>query len=141
LARKGTVDEVKLKYGKIMLITTGSVSDKGKNKKILNGWYSSRAEIIFKEQYKKVLKNFSYDSEPILVIRKMNKRWGSYLKEKKIFLNSVLIQAPKECIDYVITHELCHMKYKKHDKSFYDLLKSKINNWEEVKEKLELRFL
>jgi len=33
------------------------------------------------------------------------------------------------------------MKYKNHNKKFYDLLKSKIKNWEEVKEKLELRFL
>lgn len=96
---------------------------------------------IFDDQYKKVLEKFSYDFEPSLVIRKMNKRWGSFLKGKKIFLNPLLIQAPKECIDYVITHELCHMKYKNHDKRFYELLKSKIKNWEEVKEKLELRFL
>ena len=141
LARKGKIDEVNLKYGKIMLTTIDSADDRNKNKKMLNSWYSDRAEIIFKEQYKKVLKNFSYDSEPSLLIRKINKRWGSYLKEKKIFLNPLLIQAPRECIDYVITHELCHVKYKNHDKKFYGLLKSKMKNWEAVKDKLELRFI
>ena len=40
-----------------------------------------------------------------------------------------------------ITHELCHVKYKNHDKKFYDLLKSKMKNWEAVKDKLELRFI
>ena len=138
---KGNVEGVKLKFGKIQVITMGEVSDKDNNKRLLNDWYADRSLKIFDDRYKKVLEKFSYDFQPSLVIRKMNKRWGSYLKGKKIFLNSLLIQAPKECIDYVITHELCHMKYKNHDKRFYELLKSKIKNWEEVKERLELRFL
>lgn len=141
LVRKGKIDEVKLKFGQIMLSTSGLVGDKKRNKKILDEWYSKRSLIIFNNQYKKVFSKFNYDFEPSLVIRKMNKRWGSFLKEKKIFLNPLLIQAPKECIDYVITHELCHVKYKNHSKKFYELLKSKINNWEEVKERLELRFI
>ena len=37
--------------------------------------------------------------------------------------------------DYVITHELCHMKYKNHDKQFFKLLNSKYPKWEKVKEK------
>lgn len=71
----------------------------------------------------------------------MSKRWGSFLNNKKIILNPKLIQASKECIDYVITHELCHMKYRNHDTKFYKALKNKISNWGEIKEKLELRFL
>lgn len=141
LVRKGKIDEVKLKFGQIMLTTSGLVGDKKRNKKILDEWYLKRSSLIFNSQYKKVFSKFNYDFEPNLVIRKMNKRWGSFLKDKKIFLNPLLIQAPKECIDYVITHELCHMKYKNHDKRFYKLLKSKIKNWEEIKEKLEMRFI
>jgi len=141
LVRKAKENSVKLKYGRIELKTTKDKSNKDFNKKLLQKWYNERANIIFANQYKKVLNNFEYSFEPNLITRKMNKRWGSYLSDKKLILNPVLIQAPKECIDYVITHELCHMKYKNHNKKFYDLLKSKIKNWEEVKEKLELRFL
>ncbi|MFH1822304.1 MAG: M48 family metallopeptidase [Patescibacteria group bacterium] len=43
-------------------------------------------------------------------------------------------------MDYVIAHELCHIKHKNHDAKFYKLLKSKITNWEEIKDKLEMRF-
>ena len=107
----------------------------------MQDWYLERINKIFKDEYKKVLKSFDYDFEPRLITRKMNKRWGSFLSNKKIILNPKLIQASKECIDYVITHELCHMKYKNHNTKFYRTLKSKIPNWEEVKEKLELRFL
>ena len=139
--KKGGEDNVKLKFGRILLRTTRKTDNKKYNKKLLKNWYTERAFKIFEDQYKKVLKNFDYGFEPKLIIRKMNKRWGSFLNHKKIILNSVLIQAPKECIDYVIIHELCHMKHKNHDKKFYDLLKSKIKNWEEIKEKLELRFL
>lgn len=141
LIKKGKKNGIKLKYGKIELITAKNKDNKKHNKKLLQKWYNERANIIFANQYKKVLNNFEYSFKPRLITRKMNKRWGSFLSNKKLILNPVLIQAPKECIDYVITHELCHMKYKNHSKKFYDLLKSKIKNWEEVKEKLELRFL
>jgi len=141
MVKKGKTDEVKLKYGQLILSTTHNVSDKKHNKKVLNKWYTERIKKVFDEEYQKVLKIFNYDFEPQLITREMNKRWGSFLSNKKIILNPKLIQAPKEYIDYVITHELCHMKYKNHDSKFYQALKAKISNWEEIKEKLELRFI
>jgi predicted metal-dependent hydrolase len=56
----------------------------------------------------------------------------------RLILDPLLIQAPKEAIDYVITHELCHMKYKNHDANFYQLLETKFPGWRRTKEKLEL---
>jgi len=141
VVEKGKEDKVKLKYGRLLLSTTKNITNKKHNKKILQSWYSERIVKIFKDEYKKVLKTFNYDFEPKLITRKMSKRWGSFLGNKKIILNPKLIQASKECIDYVITHEFCHMIYKKHNAKFYKALKNKIPNWEEIKEKLELRFL
>lgn len=137
--KKAKEDNISLKYGKLLLLTTEDTCNKRYNKKLLESWYLKRTEEVFNKEYRKVLKDFDYDFEPKLSIRKMSRRWGSFLSSKKIILNPKLIQASKECIDYVITHELCHMKYKNHDKRFYNLLKSKIDNWEEIKEKLELR--
>ena len=68
----------------------------------------------------------------------MPKRWGSFVKGDRVVLNPLLIHAPKEAIDYVMTHELCHMKYKNHDAKFYKLLGEKFPNWKKTKEKLEL---
>ena len=68
----------------------------------------------------------------------MRRRWGSILKQKKVLLNPKLIHASKDCIDYVITHELCHRKYKNHDKRFYKYLQEKYPRWEKVKDKLEI---
>ena len=68
----------------------------------------------------------------------MKKRWGSFLNKNKILLNPKLIHVSKECIDYVIVHELCHLAHKNHDKKFFDLLNKKYPKWERVKEKLEM---
>ncbi len=59
----------------------------------------------------------------------MPKRWGSCINQGNIILNSELIAAPKYCIDYVITHELYHLKERNHSKTFYKLLTSVMKDW------------
>ncbi len=87
-----------------------------------------------------MLKKFNYDFAPELSLRKMQKRWGSFLTKKKVLLNPELIKASKECIDYVIIHELCHMKHQDHSAAYYRFLSSKYPNWKGIKDQLELRF-
>jgi len=94
--------------------------------------------IIFQERFKEMLTRFGYKNIPILSIREMKKRWGSFLNKDKIFLNPKLIHTSKDCIDYVIVHELCHLKYKNHNTKFWQLMGDKYPKWEKVKEKLEL---
>ncbi len=141
LVRASKKSEVKLEKGKITIFTTASTQDKNANKKLLNDWFEKRIKTIFSSRLNEMLKKFDYDFVPTLITRKMPKRWGSYLGKNKIALNPLLIRASKDCLDYVIVHELCHMKYKNHNKEFFKLQESIISNWKEVKEKLELRFL
>jgi predicted metal-dependent hydrolase len=140
LVKEGS-ETVCFSKGKINITTIQGVSNQKYNKKILESWYKERTEILFQKRYKIVLAQFNYDFTPELITRKMNKRWGSFLSKKKIILNPDLIKSSKECIDYVITHELCHMKYKNHNKIFYKLLESKIPRWKQIKEELELRMI
>jgi predicted metal-dependent hydrolase len=134
-------DAVRIEKGRIRIETTQKVDNVKHNKKMIESWYEDRAETVFQERYKLIIKKFDYDFIPVLAIRQMEKRWGSFLVKKKILLNPELIKASKECIDYVITHELCHMKYQNHGAAYYRFLSSKCPNWEELKERLELRFL
>jgi predicted metal-dependent hydrolase len=55
----------------------------------------------------------------------------------KLILNRILIRASVESIDYVITHELCHMRHNHHGGSFFDLLDRVMPDWEKRKHKLE----
>jgi predicted metal-dependent hydrolase len=138
LIRSGNEDSVSLTKGKLTITTVKGTDDGARNKYLLEKWYKGRREIIFAERYNEMLAKFEYSFVLQLTIRSMPKRWGSYIKGERIILNPLLIQAPKEAIDYVITHELCHMKYKNHDAKFYALLETKFPNWQKTKEKLEL---
>lgn len=75
--------------------------------------------------------------EPRLVLRNMPKRWGSAHRDGRIFLNPELVRTPSICIDYVIAHEICHLKHPGHDRAFYAELKTLCPNWRETKQRLE----
>ena len=53
-----------------------------------------------------------------------------------ILLNIDLIVAPLPCIEYVVTHELCHLKIHNHSGEFYRLLKAIMPDWEQRRERL-----
>lgn len=67
----------------------------------------------------------------------MNNRWGSCTNSRKIILNTELIKAPRPCIEYVITHELCHLVHREHNKLFLELLYNEMPDWQKWKNKLE----
>lgn len=110
------------------------------NKNILNKFMYEKAQVVFYKELINCLATFKDIKTPILKIRQLNKRWGSYLNNT-ITLNPALIMVDKKSIRYVITHELCHYYYKDHSKDFYALLTSKIPNWQEIKHNMELKIL
>ena len=70
------------------------------------------------------------------LIRKMVNRWGSCTAEGNILLNIDLIVAPIMCIEYVVVHELCHLREHNHSSNFYRLLKAMMPDWERRRERL-----
>ena len=106
---------------------------------LLQTWYRQRANIKFQEYAKPIIEKFSvYGVKPQSIsIKKMDKRWGYCTTEGNITLNPRLICAPRCCIEYVITHELCHLIYRNHTKEFYALLSKEMPHWEKYKNKLE----
>ena len=70
-------------------------------------------------------------------IKNFKSRWGSCDVNKNISLNYKLIMLPKDTIDYVIIHELCHTKYFNHQKNFHILLTKLSNNEKQHKKTLK----
>ncbi len=108
-------------------------------KKRLNVWYKDKALSIFNELLEEVFPKFKrYKiARPPLTIRTMTSRWGSCTPLGRIILNIDLIKTPKGCIEYVITHELCHLVYHHHGKPFQELLDKMMPDRRKWKEKLE----
>jgi predicted metal-dependent hydrolase len=75
--------------------------------------------------------------EPKLRIRTMPKRWGSAQPDGTICLNPELIRAPSACVDYVITHEICHLRHPDHGPRFRTLLHQLCADWHNLKQRLE----
>ena len=75
---------------------------------------------------------------PILRIRNMDTRWGSCLPGKGVItLNKRLLEAPRNCIEYVVLHEFCHFIHPNHSKHFYDFLSMLMPDWKERKRILD----
>jgi predicted metal-dependent hydrolase len=114
-------------------------SSKSKAKDLMNDWYRVHAKIKFAEIAEPIIQRFQrYNVEPtVIYIQEMNNRWGSCTNSRKIILNTELIKAARPCIEYVITHELCHLIHRNHTKAFYELLSVEMPDWERWKNKLE----
>ncbi len=136
---KGTGNSVKLSRG-FFYVTCQKEPTLDSVKKFLNQWYYEKAQLQFSESMERCWQKFNNlgIGKPKITIKRMQKRWGSLSDKGTITLNTDLIKAPKECIDYVVTHELCHLKYHNHSSEFYKLLDSVIPRWEKIKHKLEL---
>ncbi len=74
-----------------------------------------------------------------LIVRHLRQRWGSMSPSGRLLLNRRLIEAPMDAIDYVITHELCHVAVPHHGPEFFEILNRVLPDWRERKQKLELR--
>lgn len=117
-------------------------------KLILELGFKERAQVIFQQRliicHLKFMKIINCHL-PTLKIRKMTSRWGSMsynslgiYSANKMTLNSTLIHYPVDIIDYIIFHELCHIKHHNHSKRFYNLLEKVMPDWKE--KKVQLRY-
>ena len=113
--------------------------DPERTRNLVEKWYREKAEEHFKKSFDQCFKKFEKYGvkKPVLKIRKMKTRWGSNSAKGNVTLNLELIKKPKECIDYVAIHELCHINHKNHGKEFYKLLSKMMPEWEKIKLKLE----
>jgi hypothetical protein len=139
---EGTANDVKLTRGFFEITCKNEIKPE-KVKQLLDYWYRAKSE----EKYNKYMEEWwpYFDKQgftrPDLKIRKMKTRWGSLSKKGNVTLNIELIKAPKECIKYVIVHELCHLQYHNHGSDFYSLLEKLMPDWKKRKQKLEMAML
>ena len=136
---KADANQVKMTRGRIVLEIDGEILP-GRVAGYLEDWYRTRARQYFQECLERCAQDFMQKGYelPRLQIKKMRTRWGSLSQNGTLTLNLSLMRAPRECIEYVITHELCHLIYDDHSAGFYRYLERHMPDWERRKRKLEL---
>lgn len=109
-----------------------------RNLNMLNKWYNDEIIRIFDERFVFVFNHYRENiKSPILKIRKMKTRWGVYNRgNHTITLNSRLIEFDIEKIDYVIVHELSHIKHFNHSKAFWSLVEKYCPNYKKIRKEM-----
>ena len=104
-------------------------------KKIMEKWYFENAKKLFLQFMEKWLEILDENVEKV-AIKPMKTRWGScnYVK-RYINLNTELIKRTPFEIEYVILHELTHLKYPNHGRGFYNYIERYMPNYK-VAEKM-----
>lgn len=117
------------------LINTGGLNEEEQKNSLKKYYISSLKRIIderikvYEQQLRLTPKEFKIDES--------KSRWGSCSSERKLTFNYRLAMAPIECIDYVVVHELCHLKHMNHDRSFWRLVGSILPDYKERQEYLK----
>ena len=107
--------------------------------KLVSKWYANQARRYLHERFDRHSSVLGMEKIKVqgLIVRKLEKRWGSCTRNKNIVLNRDLIKVPVHCIDYVMLHEICHLKFLNHGKRFWTTLSKYCPDWQKRKRRLE----
>jgi predicted metal-dependent hydrolase len=103
-------------------------------------WYREHAKTILTEVVARALRRghwLDLATPPAVTVRRMWKRWGSTTPAGRVYFNVDLVKAPLGCIEYVVVHELVHLKQPNHGPAFWRMLGRCLPDWKRWKETLE----
>ncbi len=104
----------------------------------VRGWYKVKARDYFIRKIDEAATRLPWvDQAPQLRLLDMTKQWGSCSPGGQIILNPHLIKAPCACIEYVVLHEMAHLKHHDHGPAFWRLLDDSLPQWHVAKKTLD----
>ena len=128
--------------GVFIFLTVRNKENQKRKENLMNNWLKEMQTGTFNQISREIHQIFKkYDVEyPIVKVRYMTSRWGSCQPKRGVItLNSKLIEAPRNCIEYVVLHEFTHFIHPNHSKKFYDFVAMLMPDWKERKMELEKR--
>ncbi|MFZ4631592.1 MAG: M48 family metallopeptidase [Patescibacteria group bacterium] len=100
----------------------------------LNNRERARKLITERAEYFSKLYNFKYNK---INIRDQKTRWGSCSRRGDLNFNYKLIYLSPEVLDYVVVHEICHLKEFNHSLNFWNLVSREVQNYKELRKNLK----
>ncbi|HWU78095.1 MAG TPA: SprT family zinc-dependent metalloprotease [Rhodanobacter sp.] len=108
----------------------------GKREQLLAGWY--------RERLKQAVPALLAKWEPLVgaratrfYVQRMKTKWGSCnAVARHIRLNTELAKKPPECLEYIVVHELLHLREPTHNKRFVDMMTRLMPNWRDRRDAL-----
>jgi len=125
---------IKLQQNKIVVSSDFTKGDFSHNE--VEQWLKSRANKLINEKVKHFASQMGLTYNRVM-IRDQKSRWGSCSCRKNLNFNWRLVMAPEPVLDYVIIHELCHLKDMSHSASFWEIVAQHCPKWHEYRDWLD----
>lgn len=131
--------EVRLERG-TLLVLVQQPADRSAVRDAVLRWLRRRARIILSKRLVRLTAQSAFNGlrPTALWVRTMRTRWGSCSARGRLLLNPMLIVLPTSLIDYVIAHEVCHLRVPTHGPEFERLLGRVMPDWRERHRRLSL---
>lgn len=127
--------EVQLKHSTLLLCIRPGTST-GRKQAVLDEWYREQLKAAIPELIQKWEPRMGVEVERFFVQR-MRTRWGSCSPgTRSIRLNAELAKKPRECLEYIVVHEMVHLLEPTHNRRFVALLDQFMPNWQSHRELL-----
>jgi predicted metal-dependent hydrolase len=132
-SNKGNSIEVK---GNKMILTVREKSTRQQRESYVNEWYRAELKDKLPPLVKKWEENMGVKANAVTV-KNMLTRWGTCNPEtKRILVNLQLAKKPVKCLEYIVIHELVHLREKTHSNRFAEHMDTYMPDWRVVKDEL-----
>jgi predicted metal-dependent hydrolase len=126
---------VELKHSKLILRVGPGANDEAK-RAVLALWYREQIRVAAPDLIAKWEPDVGVQVRRVFV-QKMKTKWGSCNSRKRsIRLNTDLAKKPRECIEYIVVHEMVHMVEPTHNSRFIALTDRLMPQWRSCREQL-----
>jgi predicted metal-dependent hydrolase len=135
----GTPSGVRLS-GKWFMVTVPEPREPTQVRDAMQRWYRAHARELFTRRMEALVRTtplLALTDVPPLIVRRLEKRWGSCSAEGRILMNLDAVKLPVGCVDYLLLHELCHLRAPHHGAAFWRLLDACMPDWERWRKRLD----
>ncbi|MEZ6038421.1 MAG: SprT family zinc-dependent metalloprotease [Planctomycetota bacterium] len=114
-----------------MRVVLPNPDDRDEVERLVQAWLRQRASAVVSERMQGLLESPAAKAlQPVAVsVRAMKNRWGSCSAAGRLVFHVGVVALKASLIDYVIAHELCHLRVRRHDSRFERLLSRLMPDW------------
>lgn len=120
---------IMLSQGELLVLC--AEPDEGKVAAALREWYVCQAKQVIPERVAHYAQRMG-ETYGNVRIKDLKSRWGSCSSKRNLNFNWRLVLAPLSVLDYVVVHELCHLKEMNHSRAFWDLVAAEMPDYKKM---------
>jgi predicted metal-dependent hydrolase len=136
--RAGASRSVRL-VGGHFAVTVPDTRNRAAVRRLMEGWYREHTRRLVVERARRLIASTTWLEVlelPPITIKALSHRWGSTTKAGRVTFNVEVAMLPPGCLDYVIAHELVHLKIPNHSPAYWRMLGRVMPDWARWRERL-----